>query len=282
MSNIRIKLSNNKYFFYIYKNFKKVCRLFRKIKIGLMRSFSFFYWYIVKRKKLYNYLKIKHGIENIIPYKVLSWQIGYKYFLGKCYGKNIFIKQGGKFNLVRREVDSIKKLSCGRNINKHYPVIVTFDIEEPFKFIALEFIKGNSLKKIIRKELLSEKDKKSIILQMFQIMKQLKSKEMIHMDIRPDNFIVTKSHSEKIFIVLIDFTFSMLSRNDKLYEIERNKKNKAILFNLGSELNPEPLHWDDAYSFLLIFKQIDKEFKKKYPKMWRIINENIGRLYFRY
>ncbi len=117
--------------------------------------------------------------------------------------------------------------------------------------------------------------KKEVIEQIYSIYCELVKARIIHMDIRPANFIVCNQNGN-MHVYLIDFGFALVDSKNIFENIIQNKAAINILKKLGSEYSLKNETWDDAYSFLLTLKKIEPSLMHDYYDMWKRLNNDIG------
>ncbi len=80
----------------------------------------------------------------------------------------------------------------------------------------------------------------------------MQEKELIHRDVKPDNILVDKDSNVK----LLDFQFIVSNNRGKLAESREMKAVNQGVRSLGQEYRFADYHWDDAYSFAKIIKEL--------------------------
>lgn len=269
-------LLNYNIIFYFYTMLKYIFVFFRKSRTAFFLYIDYIKWLLNTKKRFYAFMANEYSIEKMKTFKVSTWKHGVKYFIGFRGDKKLFIKTGGRFNLIPREKEALEKIKTyNKDFTMHFPNVVAINADPPFHFIAEEFIEGTNLEKLINIKTLQRKEIDDITEQIFRIYEILKETKIKHMDIRPSNFIIA-SKENNLLVVLIDFGFA-ISKDEAFFpEINKSKKNLKILKTLGGGFNPAVGLWDDAFSTLLTLKTLDYSFKKKHQNYWLRLNEDIG------
>lgn len=212
-------------------------------------------WQMVQKKKFYGLL---NNVHNLRPFRPLRWKHKVCYFTGTLNGEKVFIKTGGEINTTGREVYAMTyaaEHSC--ILKKHIPNILTSGKD----YLIEELVVGSPM---IKNE--------QLIPQLYEIYKELRRYRILHLDIRPDNFII-KPDGE---LILIDFGYALVNSKDIYNRIEKTNKAKAIIKNVGSKYSPKNGTVDDAYSMLLTMKYVCPSLLQKFPEIWKELNEEIG------
>jgi serine/threonine protein kinase len=215
-------------------------------KISNLILLVFYYFKILKILK-------KNNVVNIKLFNFKNWHHGYGYFTALLDNKKVFIKFDTKLLLLQNDllVYDIANDLLKKHLVKIYHSIILDDIQ----IIIYEFIKGEELSEEI---IIKNPD---LIDKMIEIILMINNLDIVHRDIKLDNFIIV-NHKIKI----IDFTFAN-SLNIALgfKELDLSSiTNCATLEFLGNGLNPKPFLWNDLYSLnkILLTLNIKKTEKK--------------------
>lgn len=188
---------------------------------------------------------------------------------------NVFIKYDKKFSGSAMREGQILELKEFKN-SPYFPNLVVYE-NGKFPFVAVEFIDGVMLSKVLynsklrNKLLQNDSSKKKVLLQLLDILKILNSQKIVHRDIRPQNIMVTCDKSGNLDrLILIDFSFSIgIDRFPELPFLVKNNR----LRNLGTiQYKPKCYKWDDHYSITKIINKIDSNCKNKFPDIWKELN----------
>lgn len=259
--------------FFIYS--KSFIRIIKKTKSRInVEVYSYIknvFWEIKEKKRFYSFLEDR-GIKNVQVANKKNWKLGKRYFQAKCNNKFVFIKSGGNLNLVKREVDILRKLYNNNNIRNFLPNIIAYDENDKYFFIAEEYIEGIAINK---NQNISKSKKVALEEQLFSVLQEMYKMNIHHLDLKPDNILITKNG-----IKIIDFGMSFQGHEDDLIEINRclfNKIDKLNIFKtLGDGYNPQQFYWDDAYSLLIILNEFDKDLIINNHTIWEKLNCMIG------
>lgn len=234
---------------------KRTYRLLHKGFTAFKALLFYMRWAIKDKKKLYGQLSEVKGLK---PFRPLRWKHGVCYFIGELDGKKVFIKTGGELNTTEREVYAMKYAAEHSDfLRQHIPAIYS----SSDSFLIEESVEGHALSKDA-----------SYVDQLYEIYTEMKKLGVLHLDIRPDNFIVKDDGS----LMLIDFGFALVNSNDLYTKIEKTPMSQSILKKIGSNYAPKNGTVDDAYSMLLTMKYVDPSLLKNHPDIWREMNVDIG------
>jgi hypothetical protein len=155
--------------------------------------------------------------------------------------------------------------------NNHFCKQYSSEVTSNIKYVASEKIDGVRLDLLIFSKRINKKNntfKKKLFKGLFQILKILHKKKIVHRDIRPQNIIVRKDGTP----ILIDFQFAIDVERIKFHEYSVYHKRLA---GLGREYAKNKYHWDDAYSVNKILEDLnfinDSEFILIKRKVERLI-----------
>jgi len=212
-----------------------------------------FDWLYLKKLdliKIKNYFFIlyklkKIGFTNIEAFHYKYWRNGYCYFTAYKKKQKVFIKVDTKLHLLSNE-NTLYNLM--EHILSEYMIRKIAYIEEKkTQFLILEYQDSKELKE---KDLIMYPQYLNDI---FYILKTFNKKQIIHRDIKLDNFLIIDGK-----LKIIDFTFTN-SWNKKLNFIEldiHSKYHYSLLQGLGNKLNPKDFVWNDFYSMGKILENI--------------------------
>ena len=179
-------------------------------------------------------------INNLRPYKVdLNSDSAYSYFTGIYDGKKVFIKYGGVGNSCENEYKMTTK--ANKRAPNHFLPIIYSHIQDSHSFIVYEFLNGKSLKEQISAATQVELD--NLRHQLSDIYYALCDLNILHRDIRPDNFVVTENGD----VLLLDLQFAIDSSNPQ--ELECLKNNRKLALRLGDVCRYKKYAWKDSFSF---------------------------------
>ena len=198
------------------------------------------------------YLKVvsllkNSNIYNISIFNFKNWHHGYAYFYGFKENKKVFIKVDTKFLLLQN--DLLVYQLANEKLKNYLLNIEDSIFSKNLQIIIYEFLDFTELSVDILE------NNRSIINTMLDMINTLNDLEIIHRDIKLDNFIFVNNE-----LKIIDFTFA-ISNNKALgfKDLERNINNCATLEFLGDGLNPEPFVWNDYYALSRLFNlQLDR------------------------
>ena len=247
--------------FALWQFAKKTYRFGHKAVTASRAAAFFIWWSVCRRRTVYGQLKLRE-LRKIKAFRPLRWKHGACYFTADYNGKKVFIKTGGKPDTIKRESEALRYASVSSAVlKKHIPV---FYLHE--NFIIEEYVEGKSLSAF------KESQNGNIITQLYSIYEEMKKADILHLDIRPDNFIVTADGE----VVLIDFGFALFNTSDLFAMIPKSPDTIGILKGLGSRYSPHNGTLDDAYSMLLTMKYVEPSLLQKFPLVWKQLNEDIG------
>lgn len=185
----------------------------------------------------------------------------------------LFIKSGRHPELYRNEYVMGKQL--WDIDNKRFLQPLYYNDSGDNLFFANEIMaNGDSLQRLARSGRLGSMpaDAKMILVRdLYKIFQDLKKSDVVHRDIRPDNFAVLGDH-----LILIDFQLAVSKSN---YQ-ELESMTVGRLRGLGTrKYRYKTWHWDDSYSLLQCLKFIgcpSPKYRTEYNKIYQDIKSYIG------
>lgn len=245
----------------------KVISLYNKI----WENVNYLRYHSPIEKKVKNFLGEK-GITGIKRFGH-GWRmepIFSQYYTGYYEGDKVFCKvyRMPDFGCIEREKRTLQFIAStgdGRLINAVPKAIASYQTED-IRILITEYIEGKPLKEsnILSQELYNEFRK---------IWGGLSDNGIIHVDIRPENFIILEDNIVK----LIDFGMAYVKKYEKEDELYRTRVFPAALWGTGCKwYNPVDGRYDDAYAMLRTLKDIDPRFIRTCREGWMEFNRLIG------
>ncbi|CAD8089396.1 unnamed protein product [Paramecium primaurelia] len=123
------------------------------------------------------------------------------------------LRKSSKYN----EKDFINEVQCMQNL-KHPNLVQLkeFSIEQNYFYILMEYVEGETLKNLIKNNLLDEKEKIIIVQQLLSLVNYFHLEGYIYRDFKPENILFIENNVNKL--KLIDFGLTI-----KIDEIVSNK-----------------------------------------------------------
>lgn len=248
-----------------------------KVKIVLLSVYDAIYlkWQFFVKHRPYisnvrNELKIA-GITDVKPYMKKIWKVlpvFTQYYVGKCDGEKVFCKVciNDSMEVAKREAKVLERIEKeSLSLKEHVPSVIKLVSKKQYDIVVTEFIDGKSLFDLT----LNIED---ICSQMYEILCELETLKIVHVDIRPSNFIVRDG-----VLCLIDFGLAYdktMVQEDCIY----SKNTMPDIFSgVGcKKYNPEEYEYDDAYAMLRVLKDICPSLIRDYDEYWYKFNLKIG------
>lgn len=194
------------------------------------------------------YIKLKKfNIKKVSFFNFFNWHNGYCYFKGIYLEKEVFIKVDTKLHLLIN--DKLSYDLCKDIMRDDLVNILHYSMDGKIQFVAYDFIDSKELDENILLDNIHYLD------DIIRILSNLSQLDIIHRDIKLDNFLVYNNT-----LKIIDFTFANSNTHKDFKEVNvENSFNCFLLEFLGAGLNPTPFVWDDYYSFYTILKKLKQE-----------------------
>lgn len=195
-----------------------------------------------------------------------------QYYTGYYEGNKIFCKvyRIPDYGCIEREKRALLYiLSTGdkRLIDAVPKVIASYQADD-VRILITEYIEGMSLKK-------SGMATSEVYGEFRKIWGGLVDNGIIHVDIRPENFIVVRGNNVR----LIDFGMAYVKKYEEVDELYRTRVFPAALWGTGCKrYNPADGVYDDAYGMLRTLKDIDPRFLRTCKEGWMEFNQLIGEM----
>ena len=184
----------------------------------------------------------------------------------------LFIKSGRHPEHYRNEY--VMGRALWKLDNKHFLEPLYYSDDGKFFFFANEIMNGTSLQVFSDRGDLRKMpaDKKMMLVRdLYKIFQALKKSDVVHRDIRPDNFAIMGGH-----LVLIDFQLAVSKSN----YVELESMSVGRLRGLGTrKYRPKMWCWDDSYSLYKCLKFIGcpaSKYRAEYNKIAHDIKSYIG------
>lgn len=172
------------------------------------------------RMETYSEIETLQENSNSLIKKVFCRETGKYYILKTVYSKELF----------ERETEILSKLNH-ENIIKLHHNFIDFNKINNFNIVTPYYKYGDLFTYVSEKlNLLDIKKKKQIFRNLLQPIKYCHSKNIIHLDIKLENFILTDENCNNL--ILIDFGFSHELGDNKIIELNKH-------FGTREYVNPE-------------------------------------------
>jgi serine/threonine protein kinase len=205
---------------------------------------------LIFKKKVKKILE-KKGYENIEIYNYNEWHHGYAYFTAKKKEKKFFIKIDFYFKLLTNDMLAFE--IADKELKEYMIKIEDFiEVNNLCQIIIFEFLEG--YRKVYENDIVEDEN---VLEKIFNIIYLLQKNNLIHRDIKLDNFLINALDDIKI----IDFTFAISNKNLKFKDLKPSFRNLEVLEFLGDGLNPAPFEWNDCCSLKQILLNISKSRK---------------------
>ncbi len=126
-----------------------------------------------------------------------------------------------------------------RNLStlQHPHIVTIFDVgrDEEGAYIVMELLKGETLENIIERGALSENDFRELVTQSLEGLVAAHSHEMIHLDIKPQNFMVIWLPSGKFQIKILDFGLAKITSLPTVQEMDKDGAIMGSIFFMAPE-----------------------------------------------
>lgn len=126
-----------------------------------------------------------------------------------------------------------------RNLStlQHPHIVTIFDVgrDEEGAYIVMELLKGETLEHIIERGALSENDFRELVTQSLEGLVAAHSSEMIHLDIKPQNFMVIWLPSGKFQIKILDFGLAKIASQPTVQEMDEDGAIMGSIFFMAPE-----------------------------------------------
>lgn len=229
-----------------------------------------------------HYLESAHGISNITCRNWGEKASGFSLFYGYLGADKIFIKWGGKRGNSLNDFTYTKRM---HEMAPEYFLKPFFCInEEKVQCLALEYAEGRTLKNALTDETLTEVEKGRLVRALPAIAKALIAANCVHRDIKPDNFLLLKDGSIKLF----DFEFATEAQPYK----ERTEVLRFPYYvsavgtksECGVALGIGKFMWDDIVIFRRILERIgcSSHYAEAYAEAIHFFRSEEGKRILRY
>ena len=261
---------NFTYYFEMLENFLKK----NNYEYVRPKDFSVFFEtkYIKYKDSITNFFTL--NIDYVKPFLIDQWKniSQFIYFTGKSIdNKKVFIKCDGIEDSVRREYRILQELR--NNNTEFFPEPYYYRLNKDEKFIVTEFVEGKNLNDIdIKTQPKNFREK--FYKDMLTILQILHKTDIVHRDIRPQNFIIKDDGTP----ILIDFQFAVDTNRKRYKEYKLIKKKPKKIATLGRDYLRHRYYWDDAYSMYKIFDEIrneDNKYLSVKSEIKKLINKKI-------
>ncbi|MBO4631019.1 MAG: hypothetical protein J5858_03765 [Lentisphaeria bacterium] len=224
-------------------------------------------WFVFEKYYYSGILFKRYRIEDIKLYHFRGWHNGTSTFIGKCQGKNVFIKRSIFKDAVDSEINCINRLNaCGsKKFFETCEILGT--IHSGRQHMVIEsFIEGVSLASAL--PTLSGEDISGIMLKLCDIVEFFREIKFIHCDFTPGNIFLSRGA-----LYLIDFEFSTFTDqstyNKRLLSLPREK-----IKSLGGVYSLRNGMIDDSYSLVQMINRHCPSFSVLHKDVW--ISLNLG------
>jgi serine/threonine protein kinase/HEAT repeat protein len=120
---------------------------------------------------------------------------------------------------------------------QHPHIVTVFDVgkDEEGAFIVMELLKGETLEDIIQRGALNEIDFRELVTQSLEGMIAAHATGLIHLDIKPQNFMVIWLPSGKFQIKILDFGLAKLSTHPQVQDMDEDGAIMGSIYFMAPE-----------------------------------------------
>ena len=203
----------------------------------------------------------QYGVKKVKPYNVKSWHFKYEYYTGNYRGKMVFIKYNGHARLITHEYNNIIFLrNESRFLANHLPEVYMLKQCRNGAYLVEDYLDLSPISKIT----INSEEYAEVFVQLETIIKEFHRIGFMHLDINSGNVFLTETR--KVF--LIDLGFSNIC--DKDMDIFYSKHfRRLIMNNLNLETRLDIAVIDDAYSMLVVEKELEPDLISNHNEYWK-------------
>lgn len=230
---------------------------------------------------VFNYVGLKkrltaaYHLEFFRPFKFLKWHDGAYYFTAQRSGDKIFIKTDLKFGVLANEVLAFEVLSAKTAMSDRLIQPLFFSSAENvvgYKFVELPSLStylawgGGGLEEI-----------DFIVNQLVEFLDVLFKAELVHRDLKLENFFVAPENR----LVLFDFSFMASVSADYVFkELNMSVAEDVKILKYMGEGKAVWNEWDDARSVLAIISKIEQVTGFSLERYRGQVERKVGRLVY--
>ncbi|MCE9519422.1 MAG: protein kinase [Verrucomicrobia bacterium] len=161
----------------------------------------------------------------------------------KAYDRNlrreVALKRVRAESPEQAEQQAEQLMDEARNLSalQHPHIVTIYDVgrDEEGAYIIMELLKGETLENIIERGALSENDFRELVTQSLEGLVAAHSHEMIHLDIKPQNFMVIWLPSGKFQIKILDFGLAKIASQPTVQEMDEDGAIMGSIFFMAPE-----------------------------------------------
>lgn len=212
-------------------------------------------WMIRNFRRFKMHLRRTHPMSALRPVLMRRWHRGSMYFCHTSLeGEVSFIKLDGQYRLLENEITAWMTLRRSGAHPGRYAQVRWFDFAGEYRSAAMEWLEAETLSRYLRKRP-SPASARLLMEELAEILEDLGRAGIVHRDLTPENLLViVNPEGEAQRLVLIDFAFAVMNQSaprDRFVSLD----DLAVLCH---GYKPQESAWDDAYSCLLIFTEIER------------------------
>lgn len=213
-----------------------------------------------------------NGLTNIKKFG--TWKLEpvfSQYYVAQYHGNRVFCKVYGKtdYGCISREERILKYIDGSEStwLKQHTPQLVKTIFSTQMNILITGYIEGDILKR-------GSGRIHDLYKQMTNFLDEHEKLDIVHIDIRPSNFVVGKDGK----IYLIDYGMAYAEKYKAVDELYRNMEFPEKLWGTGCRVyTPRDGMFDDAYAVLRTLKDMDPMFMRHHRREWIELNSRIGK-----
>ena len=120
---------------------------------------------------------------------------------------------------------------------QHPHIVTVFDVgkDDEGAYIVMELLKGETLEDIIQRGALNEGDFRELVSQSLEGMIAAHATGLIHLDIKPQNFMMIWLPSGKFQVKILDFGLAKVAHHPQIQEVDEDGSILGIIFFMAPE-----------------------------------------------